>query len=83
GEQGIVFKIAGRLVEEGFKGAVFEFKEEGEKAAALKLSSEGTKANAIKADVSNRDDVFNAVRQTAAQFGDFHVMVNNAGLGPT
>ncbi|WP_255964688.1 SDR family NAD(P)-dependent oxidoreductase, partial [Staphylococcus aureus] len=37
----------------------------------------------IKADVSNRDDVFNAVRQTAAQFGDFHVMVNNAGLGPT
>ncbi len=41
------------------------------------------KAIAIKADVSNRDDVFNAVRQTAAQFGDFHVMVNNAGLGPT
>ncbi|HCZ7267710.1 TPA: (S)-acetoin forming diacetyl reductase [Staphylococcus aureus] len=83
GTQGIGFKIAERLVEDGFKVAVVDFNEEGAKAAALKLSSDGTKAIAIKADVSNRDDVFNAVRQTAAQFGDFHVMVNNAGLGPT
>lgn len=83
GAQGIGFKIAERLVEDGFKVAVVDFNEEGAKAAALKLSSDGTKAIAIKADVSNRDDVFNAVRQTAAQFGDFHVMVNNAGLGPT
>ena len=82
GAQGIGFKIAERLVEDGFKVAVVDFNEEGAKAAA-KLSSDGTKAIAIKADVSNRDDVFNAVRQTAAQFGDFHVMVNNAGLGPT
>lgn len=73
GAQGIGFKIAERLVEDGFKVAVVDFNEEGAKAAALKLSSDGTKAIAIKADVSNRDDVFNAVRQTAAQFGDFHV----------
>ncbi len=68
GAQGIGFKIAERLVEDGFKVAVVDFNEEGAKAAALKLSSDGTKAIAIKADVSNRDDVFNAVRQTAAQF---------------
>ncbi|HEI1216365.1 TPA: SDR family oxidoreductase [Staphylococcus aureus] len=74
GAQGIGFKIAERLVEDGFKVAVVDFNEEGAKAAALKLSSDGTKAIAIKADVSNRDDVFNAVRQTAAheQFKKFN-----------
>ncbi|WP_116289795.1 SDR family NAD(P)-dependent oxidoreductase, partial [Klebsiella aerogenes] len=39
GAQGIGFKIAERLVEDGFKVAVVDFNEEGAKAAALKLSS--------------------------------------------
>ncbi len=82
GAQGIGFKIAERLVEDGFKVAVVDFNEEGAKAAALKLSSDGTKAIAIKADVSNRDDVFNH-KYKLPLIGDFHVMVNNAGLGPT
>ena len=83
GAQGIGFKIAERLVEDGFKVAVVDFNEEGQKQLHLNYQVMVQKAIAIKADVSNRDDVFNAVRQTAAQFGDFHVMVNNAGLGPT
>ena len=44
GAQGIGFKIAERLVEDGFKVAVVDFNEEGAKAAALKLSSDGTKS---------------------------------------
>lgn len=43
GAQGIGFKIAERLVEDGFKVAVVDFNEEGAKAAALKLSMQHLK----------------------------------------
>lgn len=34
-------------------------------------------------DVAERDEVFAAVERTSQQFGDFNVIVNNAGVAPT
>ncbi|MBO1198435.1 (S)-acetoin forming diacetyl reductase [Staphylococcus simiae] len=82
GAQGIGFKISERLFNDGFNVAIVDYNEQGAQQAAQQLSSDGSRAIAIKADVANRDDVFNAVRQTVEHFGDFHVIVNNAGLGP-
>ena len=39
-------------------------------------------AIAFKADVSNRDEVFSVLRKVVEHFGEFNVLVNNAGLGP-
>ncbi len=82
GAQGIGYQIAKRLFSDGFKLAIVDFNGEGANQAAHALSQDDSKVIAIKADVSNRDDVFNAMNQTVEHFGDLHVLVSNAGLGP-
>ncbi|MTT32804.1 (S)-acetoin forming diacetyl reductase [Terrilactibacillus sp. BCM23-1] len=81
--QGIGLKIAERLLKDGFAVSLVDYNLETAQKAAETLSSDGSKAIAIKADVSKRDDVFSAVNETVDRFGDLHVIVNNAGLGPT
>ncbi|KHD85870.1 (S)-acetoin forming diacetyl reductase [Heyndrickxia ginsengihumi] len=81
--QGIGLKIAERLVKDGFYVSLVDYNIETAQKAAEHLSSDGSKAIAIQADVSKRDDVFAAVNETVDQFGDLHVIVNNAGVGPT
>ncbi|MFU0762088.1 (S)-acetoin forming diacetyl reductase [Staphylococcus pasteuri] len=82
GAQGIGYQIAKRLFSDGFKLAIVDFNGEGANQASHALSQDDSKVIAIKADVSNRDDVFNAMNQTVEHFGDLHVLVSNAGLGP-
>ena len=80
--QGIGFKIAERLFNDGFNIAIVDFNEENAKKAATTLTKDGQEAVAFKADVSNRDNVFDVTRKVVKYFGELNVVVNNAGLGP-
>lgn len=83
GAQGIGFAIAERLFNDGFKISIVDYNENGAKEAAKKLSIDESETIAVKADVSNRDQVFDAVQETVDAFGDLNVLVSNAGIGPT
>lgn len=83
GSQGIGKAIAGRLADDGFKVAVVARTSEKSQAVVDEINKKHAKsAIAIEADVSNRDDVKMAVKQTILIFGDLSVMVNNAGVSP-
>ena len=75
-------KIAERLFKDGFNLAIVDYNEEGAKTAASSLTNNEQEAIAFKADVSNRDEVFSVLRKVVEHFGEFNVLVNNAGLGP-
>lgn len=82
GAQGIGYKIAERLFNDGFNIGIIDFNEEGAKKAANTLSNDDARIISFKADVSNREDIFNAFQKIVEHFGDLNVLVNNAGLGP-
>lgn len=82
GGQGIGEAICRRLAKDGFKVGVADFNEITAEAVAQSLRDEGYEALAVKVDVSDRDQVFQAVNTVKDYFGDFNVIVNNAGLGP-
>lgn len=79
--QGIGFAIAKRLHADGFKIGILDYNEETAQAAVDKLSPEA--AVAVVADVSKRDQVFDAFQKVVDTFGDLNVVVNNAGVAPT
>lgn len=81
--QGIGEAIAHRLANDGFKLALVGRHVEKVQRVADDIKAQGSEAIAIKADVAKRDEVFAAVAETKAAFGDFSVIVNNAGVAPT
>ncbi len=81
--QGIGQAIAERLAKDGFSVALVGRHLDKVQKVADEINGNGGKALAIKADVSDRNQVFAAVEETVEKFGDFNVIVNNAGLGPT
>ncbi|STQ85954.1 (S)-acetoin forming diacetyl reductase [Helicobacter muridarum] len=81
GAQGIGKAIALRLAKDGFNVAIADINESLAKESAKEISKI-SRAIAIKLDVSNRDDVFNAVEKAKNELGDFNVMINNAAIGP-
>lgn len=81
--QGIGEAIAKRLSHDGFAVSLVGRTKDKVDRVANEITQAGGEAYSIKADVSNRLDVFNAVKETTAHFGDFTVIVNNAGVAPT
>ena len=81
--QGIGKAIALRLAKDGFAGAVVDYNSDTAGQVAQEIRHHGGNAIALTADVSNRDQVFDAVRTAHKQLGGFHVIVNNAGIAPT
>lgn len=77
--QGIGQAIAQRLDKDGFSIGCVDLNLENAQKTADSLND----AIAVKADVSDRDQVFDAVNKVVDHFGDLNVMINNAGLGPT
>lgn len=55
---------------------------EGERLAA-RLQERGARARFLRLDVARESGWETAVRRTVAEFGALHVLVNNAGIGPT
>ncbi|USS86577.1 (S)-acetoin forming diacetyl reductase [Fructilactobacillus cliffordii] len=81
--QGIGEAIAKRLHHDGFAVALVGRTLDKVEAVAKEIQNDHGDAIAIQADVAKRDDVFAAVQKTYDHFGDFNVMVNNAGVAPT
>ncbi|KAA8999252.1 (S)-acetoin forming diacetyl reductase [Affinibrenneria salicis] len=81
--QGIGRAIALRLVKDGFAVSIVDYNIDTARQVAEEIVKAGGQAIAIKADVSNRDEVFAAVEETQKKFGDFNVIVNNAGVAPS
>lgn len=81
--QGIGEAIAKRLHHDGFKVALVGRTKAKVERVANEINADGGDAYAIGADVANRDEVFAAVEDATKHFGDFNVIVNNAGVAPT
>ncbi len=81
--QGIGRAIALRLAKDGFAIGSLDFNLVTAKETADLVAAAGGTALAVQVDVSQREQVLDAVDQVVAEFGRLDVMVNNAGLGPT
>jgi len=76
GSCGIGFDTARLLRERGARVAICARHEESLNAAAAQLG-----AVPIVADVSREDDVSRMIQHVIKEFGDYNVLVNNAGFG--
>ena len=76
GSCGIGFETARLLRERGARVAICARHEDSLNAAATQLG-----AIPIIADVSREDDVARMIQQVIKEFGDYNVLVNNAGFG--
>ncbi|MEO7822595.1 MAG: SDR family NAD(P)-dependent oxidoreductase [Gemmatimonadaceae bacterium] len=76
GSCGIGFETARLLRERGARVAICARHEESLNAAAAQLG-----VVPIIADVSREDDVTRMIQQVIKEFGDYNVLVNNAGFG--
>ena len=76
GSAGIGYEIARALIERGAKVAI-----SGRDEARLTVAATTLGATAIPGDVSIDADAMRMVRRTIEAFGDYNVLVNNAGIG--
>jgi 3-oxoacyl-[acyl-carrier protein] reductase len=76
GSSGIGYEVARVLVEAGARVAI-----SGRNEARLREAAKAIGATAITGDVSVEADAVRMVRGTIEAFGDYNVLVNNAGLG--
>ncbi|GLY60556.1 acetoin reductase [Pectobacterium carotovorum subsp. carotovorum] len=81
--QGIGRAIALRLAADGFAVAIVDYNQETAHRVAQEIEKSGGQAIALQADVADREAVFAAVAETKKRFGDFNVIVNNAGVAPS
>lgn len=82
GSVGIGFGICNRLAEAGANVVIAGRNYDEAKKAADELTQHGYKACAVKADVSVEDEVKNLLDETVKQYGEVHILVNNAGVFP-
>ena len=78
--QGIGEAIARKLASEGAAIVISDINIEKAKKVAEEIKNQGGTATAFKADVSNRADVQNLMKNTIKTFGAIHILVNNAGI---
>ncbi|MCX6765829.1 MAG: SDR family NAD(P)-dependent oxidoreductase [Candidatus Moranbacteria bacterium] len=79
---GIGRGIALALAEEGYNVVVVDIDQENCQKVADELAKLSTKSLAVKCDVSVSADVAQLFSQTAQEFGQVDVLVNNAGIYP-
>lgn len=81
--QGIGEAIALRLAKDGFAVALVARRANKLEDVKQKIEQAGGEALVVAADVAKREEIFAAVEKTVEHFGDFNVMINNAGVAPT
>jgi 3-oxoacyl-[acyl-carrier protein] reductase len=77
---GIGKMVAIGFVKEGAKVVIAENNFEAARDVVRQIKSTGGTAMAIKTDVTSRDDVSSAVEKAVIEFGNIHILVNNAGI---
>ncbi len=78
--RGIGQVIAKKFASEGASVVVNAIHIEGASRVVDEIKKEGGTAIAFKADVANRADVHNLVKNTLENFKAIHILVNNAGI---
>ncbi len=76
GSSGIGREVAGVLIAQGARVAIC-----GRNQARLRESAQAIGATAVPGDVSVEADAVRIVREVVSAFGDYNVLVNNAGIG--
>lgn len=81
-KEGIRRAISLRLARDGFSVSICDLEIQNKRALNLIKEIDGFNANAIfiPADITNKQEVENAVDQTHKSLGSFEVMINNAGI---
>lgn len=80
GKQGIGREIARTYAENGADVAVIDISLDGADEVEQELSGYGVKAKCYACDVSDFEGVTVAVKQIVEDFGQIHILVNNAGI---
>lgn len=81
GSRGIGAAVCERFAQEGWKVAVnYNRSKEQAEALAKQLVARGCDAYAVRADVSDRVQVDQMVKDVTERFGKINVLVNNAGI---
>jgi NAD(P)-dependent dehydrogenase (short-subunit alcohol dehydrogenase family) len=81
--KGIGLATAERLAREGASILMADLDEKELNRAADLLREKGHRVGKAKCDVGRRDDVTQMVRAAEREFGDIHILINNAGIaGP-
>lgn len=78
--QGIGRGIALRLAQEGVNLALVDLNQAHLNAVQAEVEALGIQATTFIADVSQLDQVVQAIEHTEQQLGGFDVMINNAGI---
>ena len=81
--KGIGLATAERLAREGASVLMADLDEKELSRAAGLLREKGHRVGKAKGDVGRRDDVTKMVKAAEREFGDIHILINNAGIaGP-
>lgn len=80
GGRGIGKNIALRLSQDGFNVAVSDIDMESAQSVGEEIRESGGRSTVVKADVSNKEEVFEMVSSVVNEFGRLDVMVSNAGI---
>jgi gluconate 5-dehydrogenase len=79
GSRGLGLQIAEALGEAGARLAITARREPGLQEAASRLNERGIEAMSVTCDISNNEQVEEAVRSVLDRFGQIDILVNNAG----
>jgi 3-hydroxybutyrate dehydrogenase len=77
---GIGYEISADFAEAGAKIVLSDIDEQAVKKAAESLKSKGFDCIGIKCDVTDENDIKNAIQETVAHYGSLDVLINNAGM---
>lgn len=77
---GIGYEIAKAFAEQGASVVLTDLNEKSVQDAAATLRKEGYKAVAFACDVTNEEQVKNVYERIIEQYGELHIVINNAGL---
>jgi 2-hydroxycyclohexanecarboxyl-CoA dehydrogenase len=80
GASGIGLAIAQRLAGDGAKVAIFDLDADNAEDQAAKIRADGGAALAARVDVSDREQIQDAVDAVHEKFGAVTILVNNAGM---
>jgi 2-hydroxycyclohexanecarboxyl-CoA dehydrogenase len=81
GSKGIGRAISKRLAADGFAVGVLARSFERSNEVVAEIASEGGKAMAVECDVSNYEQIKDAMAKVYEAFGSIDVLINNAGIG--